>query len=259
LEESLAETPLTRIQLCGRLAAEIEGRRIEAELPGRQGRLLFVFLVANRDRVIGRDELIEALWPERAPPAVGGALRALVSKVRRAVGQDALGLHSRFRLELPDDSWIDLEAAAQALHRAESAVAAMEWARAWSLSLPALFTSRRGFLPGESAPWIDEWRRHLDEIELRALECFTAGSVGIGGSELPTAERCARRLVEKEPYRESGYRLLMEALAKAGNGAKAIQVYEDLRGLLREELGISPSSATQELHKRLLRAQAATY
>src|SRR6266487_3578071 len=92
LEESLAKMPLTRIQLCGRLAAEIEGRRIEADLPGRQGRLLFVYLVANRDRVIGREELIEALWPERAPPAVGGALRALVSKVRRAVGQDALGL-----------------------------------------------------------------------------------------------------------------------------------------------------------------------
>ena len=97
------------------------------------------------------------------------------------------------------------------------------------------------------------------EIEVRALECFTAASIGVGGSELPAAERNARKLVKKEPYRESGYRLLMEALAKRGNCAEAIQVYEDLRHLLREGLGVNPSPATQELHKRLLREPALIY
>jgi DNA-binding SARP family transcriptional activator len=36
------------------------------------------------------------------------------------------------------------------------------------------------------------------------------------------------------------------------NGAEAMQVYDGLRQLLRDELGIIPSPATQELHKRLL-------
>jgi SARP family transcriptional regulator, regulator of embCAB operon len=253
------DSPRTRIQLCGELVAEIEGRRIERRLPGRKGRLLFVYLVANRDRAITHDELVEAIWPDNVPPAVDGGLRALVSKVRRAVGQEALGLRNRFRLDLPVDAWIDLEAALEQLHRAEVGVAGGRWAQAWSSSIVGLVTARRGFLPNESGRWIDEWRRHLDEIEVRALECFTAASIGIGGFELPTAERCARELVGKEPYRESGYRLLMEALAKRGNCAEAIQVYEDLRRLLREELGISPSGATQELHKRLLREPAGAY
>src|SRR6266511_3828505 len=192
MEETLSELPRTRIQLCGRLAAEIEGRRIENELPGRQGRLLFVYLVANRDRVIGREELVDAVWPESAPQAVNGALRALVSKVRRAVGREALGLHSRFRLELPDASWIDLEAAREAIHRAEVAVARQDWPCAWGASHIALVTARRGFLVGEDAPWIEEWRRYLDELEsagarvllgvvpgnwaLRAGECRARGS-----------------------------------------------------------------------------------
>lgn len=252
-------TPRTRIQLCGGLAAEIEGRRIEHELPGRKGRLLFVYLVANRDRTITRDELVEAVWPERVPSAVDGDLRALVSKVRRAIGQEALGLRNRFRLDLPADAWIDLEAAARELHHAEAAIVGERWARAWSSSLVALFTARRGFLPDESGRWIDDWRDHLEEIEVRAFECFTAASIGVGGSELPAAERNARKLVKKEPYRESSYRLLMEALAKRGNCAEAIQVYEDLRHLLREGLGVNPSLATQELHKRLLREPALTY
>jgi len=252
-------TPSSRIQLCGVLAAEIEGRRIERQLPGRKGRLLFVYLVAHRDRTITRDELVEVLWPKQVPCAVDGDLRALVSKVRRAIGQEALGLRNRFRLDLPADAWIDLEAAAQELHHAEAAIVTERWAQAWSSSLVALFTARRGFLPDESGRWIDDWRDHLEEIEVRALECFTAASIGVGGSELPAAERNARKLVKKEPYRESGYRLLMEALAKRGNCAEAIQVYEDLRHLLREGLGVNPSPATQELHKRLLREPALIY
>ena len=35
----------------------------------------------------------------------------------------------------------------------------------------------------------------------------------------------------------------------------ALAAYEQLRQLLREELGVSPCPATQELHARLLRGQ----
>jgi DNA-binding SARP family transcriptional activator len=252
----VAELPRTRIQLCGRVVAEIDGRRIESDLPGRKGRLLFVYLVANRDRHISPAELVEALWPDGVPPAVDSDLRALLSKVRRAVGRQALGLRSRFRLELSADAWIDLEAAEQSIHRAESAVARRQWATAWSAAQITLSTARRQFLADEEAAWIMHWRTYLEQLESRALECYTAASIGIGASELATAERCARVLIEKSPYRESGYRLLMEALLTMGNGAEAMQVYDGLRQLLRDDLGISPSAATRELHRELLRAGA---
>ena len=244
--------PRVRIQLCGRLVAEIGGRRIEDELPGRRGRLLFAFLAANRDRVVGRDELVEAVWPDGVPRAAHANLRALLSKVRRATGPQPLALRSRFRLDLPAESWIDVEAANQAVHRAEAAVSARDWARAWGASHAALCTSRREFVAGEDAPWIHEWRRHLGEVHVRALECYAAASLGIGGSELPGAERAARTLTQMAPYRESGHRLLIETLVANGNDAEAMHVYHELRQLLREQLGIHPSPATQALHKRLL-------
>ena len=64
----------------------------------------------------------------------------------------------------------------------------------------------------------------------------------------------ARRadLIERAPYRESGHRLLMEALDARGNTAEALLVYEGLRRRLRDELGAAPSSPTQALHRRLL-------
>ena len=98
-------------------------------------------------------------------------------------------------LRAPAGAWIDLEAAHEAIHRAESAVAQADWARAWGPSLVALFTARRGFLPGEDLPWAEEHRRRLEEIRSAALECYAAVALGVGGTELAPGERAARELV----------------------------------------------------------------
>ena len=38
----------TRVQLCGAFAVELQGRRIDNVLPGRQGRLVFAYLALSR-------------------------------------------------------------------------------------------------------------------------------------------------------------------------------------------------------------------
>ena len=242
----------TRIQLCGRLVAEVAGQRVEEALPGRQGRLLFAYLAANRARMVTRPELIDVLWPGGAPDAAETALASLLSKVRRVAGQGVLDGKTELRLSLPRNAWVDLEAAGVGVHRAESAVALEEWDRAWAPARTALYIANRGLLPGYDAPWIDERRRWLEDVRLRALECV--GSVGLrmGGTELAAAGRAGRALVDAAPFRESGYRLLMKALAAEGNVAEALRVYDGLRILLREELGSAPGPAAQELHRRLL-------
>ncbi|GAC1338548.1 MAG: BTAD domain-containing putative transcriptional regulator [Candidatus Dormibacteria bacterium] len=242
----------SRIQLCGRLIVRIEGRRLEDQLPGRQGRLLFVYLAANRVRPVGRDELTEALWPGGSPLAAESALNALLSKLRRVLGPDRPAGRAALRLELPPGAWIDLEGAGEAIHRAESAVALGAWAQAWAPARVALYIARRGFLRSETAPWIEEHRRYLDEVELRALECVAHAGLGLGGPELASAERSGRALVRLAPYRESGYRLLMRSLASAGNAAEAIAVYERLCRRLREDLGVPPAPEIRELHRQLL-------
>jgi DNA-binding SARP family transcriptional activator len=58
--------------------------------------------------------------------------------------------------------------------------------------------------------------------------------------------------------RETGHRLLMEALAATGNVAEALQVYDELRCLLRDELGVAPAAELQALHQRLLAGKSGT-
>jgi DNA-binding SARP family transcriptional activator len=250
----LTRQPSTRIQICGRLAVEIAGRSITELIPRRQGRLLFTFLVINRQRHAGRDELVEALWPGESPPDADGALSTVMSRLRRAVGAELLVGRSAVRLDLPADAWVDLEAAEEAIHRAEAAIAQGRWAGAWGPSLVALFVARRGLLRGEDAPWIEPHRRRLEDILCSALECYTAAALGLGGSELHVGERTARELITRAPYRESGYRLLMEVLAARGNIAEALRAYEELRALLRDELGAAPSPPIQAVQLRLLKA-----
>jgi DNA-binding SARP family transcriptional activator len=248
---TLASAGPLRIQVCGPLAVERNGKRFEGLLPGRQGRLLFTYLVINRHRSVPRDQLAEALWREPDPAAVDARLNPLLSKLRRAFGADSVDGRSTLRLCLPD-AWVDLEAAVDAIHRAESAVAQQEWKRAWAPALTALFVAERDFLAGEDAPWIDDVRHQIETIHVRALEAYTATELGIGGPELDGAVRAGRQLIRIAPLRESGYRYLMEALATQNNLAEALHVYGQLCECLREQLGASPSPATRSLYERLL-------
>jgi DNA-binding SARP family transcriptional activator len=253
VDETLSNEAGGKIQVCGRLVIELGGVRRERLLPGRLGRLLFIYLVLSRTRDLGSAELIAALWPGAVPDHADGTLRSLLSKVRRAVEPDHGGRSLGYRLELGQGVRVDLEQALAAIHRAETAVATESWTQAWGPSMVALFAAQRGFLPGEDAPWINECRRVLEDMELRALECYAAATLGIGGEELPGAMRAARRMIDREPYRESGYRLLMRAMAESGNVAAALRVYEQLKALLRDELGVSPSPQTQAVHLSMLR------
>ena len=241
-----------RIELCGRVVVRDGDRRLDAELPGRQGRVLLAYLVLERHRPVSRDELVEAVWPEGAPAASDAALSALLSKLRRALGPDRLSSGTPVALTLPADAWVDVEAAAEALHRAESAVAREDWKAAWGPARVVQHVTARELLSGDDAPWIAERRRRLEEWHLRALELVAEACLGIGGSELATAERAARRLVERAPYRESGHRALMRTLVRRGNPAEALQVYDRLRLRLREDLGVAPAPLTQALHRELV-------
>ena len=178
----------------------------------------------------------------------------LLSKLRHGLGADRLRGRTEIELLLPQATFVDVEAALEGAHRAESAIAEGRWAQAWGPAGIAYHIATRPFLIGLEAPWIDRWRRRLEEVRLRGLECFAAAGLGLGGPALAQAEERARTLTELAPYRETGHCILMEALERRGNVAEALRAYEQLRILLREELGIAPSPTLQAVHRRLLQS-----
>jgi DNA-binding SARP family transcriptional activator len=241
-----------RIQHCGRFVVVIDGSRVDDTLPGRRGRVLFAYLVLNRGRPLPRDQLLMAGWGDDAPAEAGNALSVQLSKLRHGLGADRLRGRTQIELLLPPATFVDVEAALEGAHRAETCIAEGRWAQAWGPAGIAYHVASRPFLSGLEAPWIDEWRRRLEDVRFRGLESFAAAGLGLGGPALAQAEQRARMLTELVPYRETGHRMLMEALERRGNVAEALRAYERLRVLLREELGIAPSPAVQAVHLRLL-------
>jgi DNA-binding SARP family transcriptional activator/RecA/RadA recombinase len=239
-----------RVELCGALTVEVDGRRVEDDLPGRQGRLLFAYLARNHDRPVRRDELVDVVWDDHPPGSPDAGLAALLTRVRQALGPDAVA--GRAHLQLAGEVWVDLDAARAAAAEAEEALAAGDPRGAAERARAALERFERPLLPELAGRWVDEQRAELDGLHSDALETLARAALRLGGGELPAADRAARTLIQREPYRESGYALLMELLAARGNLAEALRVYDQLRVLLRDELGATPAPHVTALHDRLL-------
>lgn len=258
-DDTAASAPL-RLYVCGRLAIEHAGAVVrERDFPARQGRRLWAFLVINRRRPLGRDELVDALWGQDLPDSWDSTLNGLVSRLRRLlrgipIAGDELGIHGevgRYVLRVPPGTFVDHERARHAIHQTEILLRQRAYGESLAEARVALEIATRGFLAGEDAPWIIGQRRLLADIELRALEYTVAGELARGNPG--TAEREARELVRLDPLRESGYRLLMQALAAQGNRAEVPPVLAHCRRALREQAALDPSAETERLYQELMR------
>jgi ABC-type transport system substrate-binding protein/DNA-binding SARP family transcriptional activator len=249
-----------RISLTGTVSIEANGTTLdERRFPGRQGRLVFAYLLAEHGRPVPRDELAEALWGESPPATWEKALAVLVSKLRALLeecgvdGRTALtSAFGCYQLTLPEGAWIDVAAAAEAVEAAETALGAGAPREARERAAVGAALARRSFLPGEHGDWVEEKRRELQSLLVRALTCLADTCVQTSAAD--EAVKHADELVGLEPYRDSGYRRLMLAHSAAGDNAEALRVYERCRRLLADELGAFPSAETESVYLKILRA-----
>ena len=256
----MASESQLRIFLAGRVAVEANGHVLdEARFPGRQGRLLFAYLVAERGRAVPRDELAEALWEDAPPATWDKALTVIASKLRGVLADSGIGSATAltgafgcYRLELPEGTWVDVLAAESAAADAEKALAAGDFGAARAEGALAASLVQQPLLPGDDGAWVEEKRRDLAQVRLRALSVLAGACLREG--DAAEAVTWAEQMTALEPFRESGYRRLMEAHVAAGNRAEALRVYERCRRLLADELGTYPSPETESIYRSLLEA-----
>ena len=256
----MAKCVQLKVFLAGKVAVEADGVVIdEGRFPGRQGRLLFAYLVAEQGRPVPRDELAEALWAESPPASWDKALTVVVSKLRSLLsdigldGSSALtGAFGCYRLELPEGSWVDVVVATDAAQKAEEALAAADHDRARTEASLAVSLAHGAFLPGEESGWVEKKRRELENVRGRALNSLADACLIAG--DAAEAVKWAEQAIAIAPYSETGYRRLMNAHTVAGNRGEALRVYERCRRLLADELGAYPSPETESIYRGLLEA-----
>jgi predicted ATPase/DNA-binding SARP family transcriptional activator len=238
----------------------LEVWRDERPVPVAGGRVraLLVRLALDAGRDVGRGALIDAIWEESPPADAGHALQALVSRLRRALGAEAvLSGAAGYRLALaPEDvDALAFEAAARtgaAALRAGDAAGAAEVLRdalaAWrGPALGELAGDRR--FAAEAADRLEALRlaATADRIEADLLLGSGAGLV----SELDG-------LTAAHPLHERLAAQRMRALATAGRAAEALDAYERIRLRLDAELGAVPSTDLRAAHLAVIDGTAGT-
>jgi DNA-binding SARP family transcriptional activator len=255
---SQVEAQPLRIYLAGGIAlGGSNGTTVgERDFAGRQARRLFVRLAAVHEPVASAD-IADDLWGPEWPAAWQVALRSLVSKLRATLGgvdaADAMtSANGTYAFVLPAGAWLDLEAAGEAIHRAEAALATGDHTRAAAAALVARSIASRPLMAGEEGDWLDLVRSRLAEVRLRALECL--GEVWITRGDPALAARDAAEAIRVDPFRESAHRLLIRAHIAADDRGAAAHAYEACRRVLGEELGVEPSTETLALARAVLRS-----
>lgn len=247
----------TAIHLCGQLRFTLGGEDRATALRGRQGRTSFAFLVLNRHRPVRRDELVEALWADEGAPPSEAALAPVLSRLRKAIAPGTVEGREGVALALPEPAWVDVEVAGAALAAARAALAEGREEDATRAAREAAALTAAGLLPGlGDAPWLTDARAAVDDLRIEALEVAATAGGALGGAHLPQAEADARAAVAAAPFRESARAALIRALAARGNVAEAVRAYEEIRTLLRDELGTVPGPELMALHGELVAAES---
>ncbi|MFE0515080.1 BTAD domain-containing putative transcriptional regulator [Streptomyces sp. NPDC058964] len=215
---------------------------------GARLRALLTVLALRPGRTVPASLLVDEVWHGDPPVDAAGALQALVGRLRRALGADAVAsAEGGYRLAAaPDD--IDLHRferltgdGLRALADADPAKAAATLDDALALwHDPALAD-----LPGRTAEAARWESRRLD-----ALRARHTAALALGEAEHSLPELTA--LCDAHPLDESLQFLRLRALRDAGRTAEALAAYEDVRHLLADRLGSDPGPELRALHAQLL-------
>ncbi|MFI1322261.1 BTAD domain-containing putative transcriptional regulator [Streptomyces rochei] len=215
---------------------------------GARLRALLTVLALRAGRTVPAGLLVEEVWAGDPPADAPGALQALVGRLRRALGADAVAsADGGYRLTAgPDD--VDLHRfdrlageGTRALADGDPAKAAVVLDDALSLwRAPALAD-----LPDRTAEAARWETRHLDVLRAR----HTA-ALDLGQAEHSLPELTA--LCDGHPLDESLQALRLRALRDTGRTAEALAAYDDVRRLLADRLGADPGPELRALHARLL-------
>lgn len=247
-----------RISVAGLMEITVDDVSVDMDRLGRIGRLFWVYLVCERQRPVAKDELAEALWGENdLPRSWEQMLRGNASKLRTILataGMDpAVALSSAFgayQVRLPPDAVVDVEKAQSDVEQAIASLSSGNAKDAYQAAAAAVAVASRGFMPGWSGVWVDRRAAELRELHLRALDLLAQAALTSG--QWVDAVGAAEEAVALEPFRESAHQILMAAHRGAGNPAEGLRAYERCRRVLAEELGVSPSAATERIYISLL-------
>jgi class 3 adenylate cyclase/DNA-binding SARP family transcriptional activator/tetratricopeptide (TPR) repeat protein len=235
--------------ILGPLAIWQNGR--EVELGAAKQRMLLAVLLLHADEAMSTERLADALWGENLPDRPKKGIQVRVAEIRKALGADVIETHPLGYIVRLGEHTLDLRRFEQLLAEGQRLLdeGAPHEARRTLCEALALWRGEP-LADFRYDAFAENETGRLSELRLIALEHRLEADLAVGRSAECVPELEA--LVRQHPLREGLRRLLMLALYRSGRQADALAVMHDTRTTLREELGLEPSPALQQLEKLIL-------
>jgi len=201
--------------------------------------LMALLALAPVQRPQRRDRVVGLLWPELGQTRARAALRKAVHALRSALGADSLRSRGdeEIGLSMPP-LWCDVVELADAADSGKM--------------LRAVELYRGELMPGFFLTGCAEFQRWLDEQRTDARERAAAAAWGLArvleeDSRLTDAGQMARRAVRYSWDDERVLRRTLTMLARIGDHAGALRLYDEFAERMRQELDAEPSPETVAL------------
>jgi DNA-binding SARP family transcriptional activator/Tfp pilus assembly protein PilF len=222
---------------------------------GQRARAVLARLIVAANSVVGAEALAGELWPDLEPGRAAAVLQVRVAELRRVFRQagaaDRLVTRAGGYVLVADAKEVDAARFDQLAAKGRTLLAAGDAAGAAGCLARALELWRGQPLAnvGDLA-WARAEAARLGEARLAAVECHVQARLDCGDASELIADLEA--LTGDHPLRERLWALRMLALYRCGRQAEALAVYQQLRAILVEELGIEPATDLRELHQQIL-------
>lgn len=241
-----------RVKILGPL--ELAGTGGHVSLSRLKVRQLLLLLLVERNRLVLREALIDALWPGDLPSCAGASLRSYASAVHHAVdlvpGVRITSERMGYMLRA-DDEVIDAFCFEQLIHQARAGQASQASITALDRLDTALALVRgRPLEDAAGLPAVAGEVRRLESLLVDARERRLEVQLSLG--QLNEAVADAQALVAENPYREHLWELYALGLHQRGQTAVALTAIDHIRRALRDRFGIdiAPSLAQLEADLR---------
>ena len=235
------------VRLLGPFEVVVGGKPVD--VPGAKRQALVACLALRTGRVVSTDTLVEALWGSDLPSAPRNAVQHHVTRLRRALGPDTIRLAADgYALEGAVADAMEFE---ELLAAARGALRAGDARGARDTIADALDLWRGPALLGlPQSSWATAEAGRLDTLRVDALEERFEAALALGEhAHLVPAIRAA---LEESPFRERLWGQLMLALYRSGRQADALEVFQEVRRMLLEELALEPGPELRRLQEAIL-------
>jgi DNA-binding SARP family transcriptional activator len=245
-----------RVGVLGPVRAWLADRELPPGPPRQQAVLGMLAMRANR--VVSRDELVDAVWGQQAPASAEGGVHTYVAGLRRVLepgrsrrgpSQVLASAAGGYVLRL-DAAQVDAIVFERGLSAGRRLRAAGDLNGAIASLHAALAEWHGSAFAGVPGPFASAERVRLAELRSAAAEEHAEVLLDLGRHEQAVPELAS--LVAEHPLRESTRGLLMVALYRCGRQAEALQAFHDAREVLADELGIDPGPELRRIHQRIL-------